>query len=183
MKRTVAATLSAILAGGSFALYAQSSGQKSLASSLNVAAFPTAGQSAQQQSQDEAACYQWAVQNTGVDPFDAQKKAAQAQQQAAQQQQAAKSAGEGEAVRGAARGAAGGALIGAAAGDAGKGAAIGAATGAVVGRSRRNRAKADAEQQAQAQGQQTQAASAKQIEGFKKAFCACLEGKKYIAKY
>ncbi|HQR44681.1 MAG TPA: YMGG-like glycine zipper-containing protein [Thermoanaerobaculia bacterium] len=183
MKRTLVAALCAILAGGSLALLAQSSGQKSLAATLNVSAFPAAGQNAQQQSQDEAACYQWAVQNTGVDPFDAQKKAQQAQQQAAQQQQAAKSAGQGATVGGAAKGAAAGALIGAAAGDAGKGAAIGAASGAVVGRGRKKQAEAQASQQAQAQGQQAQQASAQQIDAFKRSFCACLEGKKYIAKY
>jgi len=183
MKRTLAVTLCAILAGGSLALLAQSSGQKSLAASLNVAAFPQTGQTAQQQSQDEAACYSWAVQNTGVDPFEAQKKAAQQQQQAAQSAQQAQSAGQGAGVKTAARGAAAGALIGAAAGDAGTGAAVGAATGAVAGRRQKKKAEAQATQQAQAQGQQAQQASAQQIESFKKAFCACLEGKKYIAKY
>src|SRR5512143_2725225 len=106
MKRTLATTLCVILAGGSLALFAQSSGQKSLAATLNVTAFPAAGQNAQQQSQDEAACYTWAVQNTGVDPFEAQKKAAQQQQAAAQQQQAAQSAGQGTTVKTSARGAA-----------------------------------------------------------------------------
>ena len=183
MKRTIAATLTVILAGGSFAVLAQSSGQKSLAASLNVAAFPQAGQKPEQQSQDEAACYKWAVQNTGVDPFEAQKKAAQQQQQTAQATEQAKSAGQGAAVGGAAKGAAAGALIGAAAGDAGKGAAIGAASGAVMGRRQKKKAESQATQQAQAQGQQVQQATAQQIEGFKKAFCACLEGKKYIAKY
>jgi hypothetical protein len=183
MKRTLVAALCALLAVGSLALLAQSSGQKSLATTLNVTAFPAAGQNAQQQSQDEAACYQWAVQNTGVDPFDAQKKAQAAQQQAAQQQQQAQAAGQGSAVKGSAKGAAAGALIGAAAGDAGTGAAVGAATGAVAGRRQKKKAEASATQQAQAQGQQAQQASAQQIDAFKKAFCACLEGKKYIAKY
>jgi hypothetical protein len=73
--------------------------------------------------------------------------------------------------------------LGAAAGDAGKGSAIGAASGAVVGRHRKKQAEAQSTQQAQAQGQQAQQASAQQIGTFKKAFCACLEGKKYIAKY
>ena len=147
---------------------AWSQGQKSLAASLGVQVFPSQGQSASVQSQDEAACYQWAVQNTGSDPFQLQK------QQQAQQQQAA-TATQGSAVSGAARGAAGGALIGAMAGDAGKGAAIGAASGAVVNRSRARRASS----QAVAGAQATQG----QIDTFKKAFCACLEGKKYIAKY
>ncbi len=183
MKRTFVAILCLILAGGSLVLLAQSSGQKSLAATLGVAAFPSAGQNAQQQSQDEAACYKWAVQNTGIDPFEAQKQGAQAQQQAAQNAQAAQSAGQGAAVQGAARGAAAGALIGAAAGDAGTGAAVGAATGAVAGRRKKKQAEASATQQAQAQGQQAQQATAQQMQSFKKAFCACLEGKKYIAKY
>jgi hypothetical protein len=182
MKKTLVATLCAILAVGSLALLAQTSGQKSLAATLGVAAFPSAGQNAQQQSQDEAACYQWAVQNTGIDPFEAQKKAAQAQQQTAQATQQAQAAGEGQGVKTAAKGAAAGALIGAAAGDAGAGAAIGAATGAVVGRRKKKQAEAQA-QQVQAQGQQAQQATAQQMTNFKKAFCACLEGKKYIAKY
>ncbi len=183
MKRTLAAaTLCAILAGGSLAVLAQS-GQKSLASTLNIYAFPQAGQKPEQQSQDEAACYKWAVQTTGSDPFDVQKKAQQQQAQAAQAAEQAKSAGQGATVTTAAKGAAAGALIGAAAGDAGTGAAVGAATGAVAGRRRKKQAEAQATQQAQAQGQQSQQASAAQIENFKKAFCACMEGKKYIAKY
>lgn len=179
MKRTVITTLCLILAGEGLTLLAQ---QKSLSSTLNIAAFPQAGQNAQQQSQDEAACYQWAVQNTGIDPFDLQKKAAQQQQQTAQAAGQAQAAGEGQGVKTAAKGAAAGALIGAAAGDAGAGAAIGAATGAVVGRRRKKQAEAEA-QQVQAQGQQAQQATAQQMQNFKKAFCACLEGKKYIAKY
>jgi hypothetical protein len=182
MKKLFAATLYVILAGGNLVLFAESSGQKSLSSTLNVYAFPQVGQNAQQQSQDEAACYSWAVQNTGTDPFDLQKKAAQQQQQTAQATQQAQAAGEGQGVRTAAKGAAAGALIGAAAGDAGTGAAVGAAVGFVGGRAKKRQADAQA-QQIQAQGQQAQQATAQQMEGFKKAFCACLEGKRYIAKY
>ena len=61
--------------------------QKSLAATMNVYVFPTTGQTAQQQSTDEAACYDWAVQNTGGDPFALQKQAQQSQQQADQAQQ------------------------------------------------------------------------------------------------
>jgi len=38
--------------------------------------YPAKGQSAQQQKSDEAACYQWAVQQTGFDPAKAQAPAA-----------------------------------------------------------------------------------------------------------
>ena len=65
----------------------ESAGQKTLASTMDVYVFPTEGQDAKQQSMDEAACYDWAVQNTGTDPFDLQKQAEQQQAQADQQKQ------------------------------------------------------------------------------------------------
>ena len=182
MKKTLIVALCVACTGASLALLAQSSGQKSLSQTLNVSAFPQTGQNAQQQSQDEAACYTWAVQNTGTDPFELQKKAQAQQQQTAQASAQAQAAGQGQGVKTAAKGAAAGALIGGAAGDAGTGAAVGAVTGAVVGRAKRKQAEGQA-QQVQAQGAQAQQATAAQMEGFKKAFCACLEGKKYIAKY
>jgi hypothetical protein len=179
MKKILAAILFTILAGEGLTLLAQ---QKSLSQTLNVSAFPQTGQSAQQQSQDEAACYQWAVQNTGTDPFELQKKAQAQQQQTAQATAQAQAAGEGQGVKTGAKGAAAGALIGGIAGDAGTGAAIGATVGVVAGRQKKKQAEAQA-QQAQAQGAQAQQATAAQMTNFKKAFCACLEGKKYIAKY
>jgi hypothetical protein len=162
---------------------AQTGGQPSLSSTLEVYVFPAEGQSAQQQSKDEAACYQWAVDTSGADPFDAEKQqAADAAQTQAQQQQAGQVA-TGSGARGAVRGAAGGALIGAIAGDVGKGAAIGAGVGLLTGRARGNAAQYQAEQQVQYQGQQAQQHSQDQIDNFRKAFSACLEAKDYIVKY
>jgi len=149
--------------------------QKSLSATMNVYVFPSKGQTASVQSQDESQCYQWAVKNTGTDPFELTKQA-QAQQQ---QQQAQAQAAQGSGARGAARGAAAGALIGGIAGDAGTGAAVGAATGAVAGRSRRKQAEAQAQQQTQS----TQKATAQQMDNFKKAFSVCLEAKNYMVKY
>ena len=60
---------------------------KTLAATMDVYVFPTKGQAADQQSQDEAGCYNWAVQNTGNDPF-ALAKQAQSDQKAAEQAQA-----------------------------------------------------------------------------------------------
>ena len=111
-------------------------GTKTLAATLKVYAFPGAGQAATQQSQDENECYNWAVGETGNDPFHIANQAAQAQQQAAQQQQQAQQSTSGSAVKGAVGGAAGGAIIGAIAGNAGKGAAIGAGVGAIGNRAR-----------------------------------------------
>ena len=160
----------------------QPAAQKSLAATMSIYVFPSAGQSAQQQSKDEAECYNWAVGQSGTDPFQLSKQAQAQQQQTAAAQQQASQAAQGSGVKGAARGAAGGALIGAIAGDAGKGAAIGAASGAIMGRARGRQAQASAQQQASQQGAAAQQATAEQMENFKKAFAVCLEAKKYMVK-
>jgi hypothetical protein len=157
-------------------------GTKTLAATLNVYAFPGAGQTSTQQGQDETECYKWAEQETGHDPFQLDRLAAQQQQQAAQQQQQAQQVTAGAGAKGALGGAAGGAAIGAIAGDAGKGAAIGAGVGLLANRAR-TQSKA---QQSQQQAQQSQAAAkmtTAQITDFKKAFSACLEAKKYTVKF
>lgn len=157
---------------------------KTLAATMNVYAFPTVGQTPEQQSTDEATCYNWAVQNTGVDPFTLQKQAQQTQQQAQQQQQQIAEAGKGAGVKGAVGGAAAGALIGEiASDDPGEGAAYGAAAGAVIARRRTRQAQAQASQQVEQQTQQALQATAQQIENFKKAFSVCLEASKYLVRY
>jgi len=140
---------------------------------LAMHAYPAKGQSAEQQKTDTHECYAWAKGQTGFDPATAVAVDPAAAAAAAQQQTADATAGA--AVVGGAKGAAGGALIGAAAGDAGKGAAIGAATGAVVGRSRKKRA----EKQAGANAAQAATQPNPQVESFKKAIGACLEGRGY----
>ena len=186
-KRAIITTLVVACTGAAFAQAppaAPPSGQKTLAATLNVYVFPTTGQAPEQQSADEAACYNWAVQNTGTDPFNLQKQAQQQAQQTQAAQQQAQQVGKGSGVAGAVGGAAVGALIGEiASDDAGKGAAYGAAAGAIVGRRRGKQAQAQATQQATQQGQQAQQATAQQIENFKKAFSVCLEGNKYMVKY
>jgi len=184
MRRTITIVIALCVVGAvcSGAALAQS-GTKTLASTIDVYVFPTDGQDAQQQSIDEAACYDWAVQNTGSDPFDLQKQAQQQQQQGQQAQKQAQAVGAGAGVRGAAGGAATGALIGAIAGDTGKGAAYGAAAGLLMGRSAGRYARSSATQQAQQQSQQAQQATAEQIENFKKAFSVCLEASDYLVKY
>ena len=175
----MAATLSQLAVAQSVA---PPSGQKSLAATLNVYAFPTKGQAPDQQSKDEAECYQWAVQNTGTDPFNLQKQAQAQQAQTEAQKQAAQGAGQGAGAAGAVKGAAAGALIGSISGDAGQGAAIGATAGVVAGRRRGRAAQEQATQQAEAAGQQAQAATADQMNNFKKAFGVCLEAKGYMVK-
>mgnify|MGYP006315698381 FL=1 len=158
--------------------------EKSLASTLNVYVFPNAGQAPAQQSKDEGECYNWAVQNTGSDPFAVAKQDEQQKQQTAQQQEQAQQAGKGTGATGALGGAAAGALIGEiASDDAGKGAAIGAGVGLVAGRAKGRRQKEEATTQVEQQGQAAAQASAGQIDNFKKAFSVCLEAKKYMVKY
>ena len=155
-----------------------------LASTLDVYVLPKDGQTAEEQSKAESECYSWAVENSGVDPFDAQKKEAQAAEQAEAQKEAATEAGKGAGAKGALRGAAAGAVVGEIADDdASEGAAWGAAAGAVASRRRTRAAKQSAAQQAEASEEQAKKASAEDVGKFKKAFSVCLEAKDYMVKY
>ena len=85
-------------------LFAFGQGQpsgKTLAATMEVFVFPTEGQEASQQSQDEAACYGWASDNTGSDPFDLAKQEESDEQLADAQMQAAEATGQGAGARGA----------------------------------------------------------------------------------
>ncbi len=156
---------------------------KSLASTLEVYVFPAAGQAADQQSKDEAECYNWAAGNTGTDPFELEKQSAQQAQQTEQQVAQAQAATQGAGVKGAAKGAAAGALIGEIYdGDSSQGAAYGAAAGAVASRRRSRAASQQAQQQAKEQGAAQQQATAEQVGNFQKAFSVCLEAKEYMVK-
>jgi hypothetical protein len=142
---------------------------KSLAQQWGLSVFPSKGQTRETQDKDEYDCYQWAKQNTGIDPL----APAQAATTAPAQQP------KGGAVKGGAKGAAVGAAIGAAAGDAGKGAAIGAAAGGAGGAGKQRRQKKAGEEQAQAE----EKAAAEQTKAtFGKGFAACMEGKGYTVK-
>lgn len=129
--------------------------------------YPAKGQTPEQQKSDEAACYKWAVQQTGFDPANPQ-----VQQQAAKPPTTATGTKPGAGARGAARGAVVGEVV---ADDAG----AGAAAGAVAGRSQSRRQTAAASQQA---SQQQQAAVQEKQAAFNKARAACLEGKGYTVK-
>jgi hypothetical protein len=158
--------------------------QKSLSATMNVYVFPTKGQPPEQQSQDEAACYQWAVQNTGTDPFELQKKAEQQKQQTQQAEQQIAQAGKGAGAKGAVGGAAAGALIGGIShSDVGDAALYGAAAGAIIARRRAKEGQAQASQELEKQSQQAAQATQQQMDNFKKAFSVCLEAKNYLVKY
>jgi hypothetical protein len=187
VKPLIAVLILIVLVAPSVALaqVAPPSGQKTLAATMNVYAFPTKGQDASQQSQDEAACYQYAQQNTGTDPFQLQQQAAAQAQQTAAAQQQAQQAGQGAAATGAVKGAAAGALVGSVSHGAssGQGAAYGAAAGLIVGNRRKKEAQAQATAQAGQQGAAMQQATAEQLTNFKKAFSVCMEAKNYMVQY
>ena len=174
--------VSAIFAG---LLFTHSvSAQQSLASTIEVYVFPRAGQDASQQSQDEAECYDWAVNNTGNDPFNLAKQDQAAAEQAQAQQAAAAQSTQGAGARGALGGAAIGAVVGEIADDdAGKGAAWGAAIGGISHRRRHRKQAEQSSQQAEAHYQAQVQASAEDLDNFKKAFSVCLEAKDYLVKY
>ena len=177
---TVAALAVAI---SSISIEAHSADQ-SLAGTLEVYVFPSAGQKPDMQSKDESECYNWAVSNTGSDPFQAKKDAERAQQQSAEQKAASQNATQGAGARGALRGAAAGALIGEiASDDASKGAAYGAAAGAIHSRRQARAYQEQKAQQADQYAASEAAYSEEKIENFKKAFSVCLEAKEYMVKY
>jgi len=129
--------------------------------------YPAKGQSAQQQSKDDAECYAWAKQTTGIDPAVVASSPPP--------QNTGPAVGGGERVRGAVRGAAGVGAIGAIAGDAGQGAGIGAVAGAMAGGRK-------ARQQQAAQNQQAVMQQQEMINTHYRAFGACMEGRGYTIK-
>jgi outer membrane protein with glycine zipper len=135
------------------------------ASAQNMYIYPAQGQSQAQQDKDRYECHNWAVQQTGFDPTQANAGAAYNQPPPPQ----------GGVLQGAAKGAAVGAVGGAIGGDAGKGAAIGAAAGGLIGGMRRNN---QARQQQAASQQQAEAIAAQQ-DAYNRAFAACLTGRGY----
>jgi outer membrane lipoprotein SlyB len=139
-----------------------------ISNGLKLYVYPAKGQSKQQQKKDEFECYQWAQEQSGIDPLNLPQIEAPVQ-----------SGPTGGAVVGAAKGAAAGAAIGAISGDAGKGAAIGATAGAMAGRRAGKQAQAQQNQQAQASATATEQ---EMKNSFNKAFSVCIEGKGYTIK-
>ncbi len=181
-----ALTLTLLGAGGLSALSAiqEPTGQRTLAATMNVHVFPASGQPAEQQSRDEDGCYNWAINNTGNDPFELSRRAQQQEMQADQARQQAQAAGQGAGAAGAIGGAAAGALIGElVSSDPGRGAAWGAGIGLISGSRARRRAQAEATEQVERQAGRQQQATQEQIQGFKKSFAVCLEAKGYMVRF
>lgn len=130
---------------------------------LGMVAYPAQGQAPEQQRADDAGCYEWARQETGIDPG------------APPPPLAVPVPGSGVAS-GAATGAVAGAVIGGVLGrNPVGGAMVGAMTGAVAG--------AAADQQAQAQAAHAAGhAQQARLDLFRRGFAACMEGRGYSVR-
>jgi|SRR5215469_4070509 len=130
--------------------------------------YPSKGQSSEQQASDESICYKWAKSQTSTDPATLSPATPAPAQKS-----------QGGAVKGAARGAAAGAVFGAIWGNAGAGAASGALAGGISGHRNEQAVNNAAEHYAQATANEQRS---QQMDGFKRAFSACLESKDYKVK-
>jgi hypothetical protein len=138
--------------------------------SLGIVPYPAKKQSTEQQSKDDAECFDWAKQSTGIDPDAPPPQVAEKEESKA----------SGSRARGALRGAAGGAVIGEVIDDKG---GEGAAAGAVVGATRSHRkeeaAREGAKQQADAAAKSEQQS---RLDVFRKGYSACMDGRGYTIK-
>lgn len=154
---------------------------KTLASSAGLMVYPSKGQSADQQAQDEAQCLNWARDQSGYDPMNPPPTSIAPSTSAGSDGDVARGA-----VGGAAVGAATGAIIGAIAGNAGKGAGIGAATGLLAGGMRAHTQEEQRDEKAKAQAQASQeeqrAAQQELANKFKRGMAVCLEARGYATK-
>ena len=127
------------------------------AAQSNVFVYPQQGQDKEQQQKDEYECFQWAKEQSGVDPMQGAPKGGTR-------------TGRGT-LGGAAKGAGVGAAIGAIAGGkkgAKKGAAIGGVGGGVMGRRGSKASQQDAKDTA--------------VSSYNRAYAACLEARGYSVK-
>ena len=135
--------------------------------------YPSKGQDAQQQEQDQFQCYGWAKGQSGFDPMAPPTATAPPPQ---------KGARKGGAVGGAVKGGLLGLGIGAIAGNSKKGAAIGALSGGAFGGMRR-RQQRQQETHAQSQWEQQQVSQYTQARNsYNRAYSACLEGRGYTVR-
>ena len=143
-----------------------------MAGSVGLFIYPSGGQEIGQQADDEAECFEWGENATGVDPRNPM---------AGVRVDVPQNVGQGNAAAaGAVRGAARAGIIGNLADeDASDWAAAGALVGSIRGAARRDAQNQRDRQQANAQAE---AQGAENLETFKRAFTACMEGRDYTVK-
>ncbi len=131
-------------------------------------AYPSEGQTPEQQQQDHAACYTWARQQTGISPSNVSP------------QTIAQSSGRSGVMRGAARGSLLGVVGGAISRDnnVGQGAAVGAGIGALAGLMRQ----VDEDRSVDQVAAQVNAEEQQRLQRFYQAWTACMEGRGYSVR-
>ena len=127
--------------------------------------YPGKGQTQDQMEKDKFACYEWAKQNTGVDPMQAPK---------ATEPPPMRERKKGGLLRGAALGAAVGGIV-----DGGHGAGKGAAVGALLGGVRRSSQVQDERMKDEQWAQQQVADQQRNTAEYNRAYKTCLEAKGY----
>lgn len=179
-------------------------GSTSAMAQSQIFAYPSAGQSEEQQSRDRFECHQWSVSQTGFDPATASPLPARAATPSPPNQGYNQGYSDrrrrgdrgflgigdggmfeggglmGDAATGAALGAAGGAI----AGDVGEGAAIGALASTVFGAISRSSRPAPERQpqpqpQQQAQADQAYLDRIDQVDEYNRAYGACMRSREY----
>jgi hypothetical protein len=156
----------------------------SLSRKLGLHPYPGKDQVAAQQEKDELECYRWAVKDSGFDPLPGVGEQPSVSAPATAREDGPSTAGG--AAKGAVAGAAAGALIGAIAGDTGKGAGVGAATGllggVVIAKHKQKEAQQESDREQAKEQAATKAETQQKLDGFKKAYGACMEAKSYVVK-
>jgi Glycine zipper len=152
----------------------------SVSRDLGLHAYPAKNQIAAQQQKDELECYHWAAQDSGFHPLAAvgEQPAAPAPSSAPPNAPSATEAG----AKGAVAGAAAGTLVGALVGHTGRGAGVGAATGLLGGVVIAKHKQKEADREQASQQAATKAETQRKLDGFKKAYGACMEAKSYVVK-
>ena len=149
-------------------------------------AYPTKGQSQDQQRKDIAECHTWAIGQTGFNPNTAAPVTAYGAPPPRESGLFGRGEyGEGGGVLDLAKGAGLGAIGGAIAGNAGTGAAIGALAGGLFGgikRSERDAERRQWEEQQAAQIRAEQQRRDQQMAGYNRAFAACVGARGYAVK-
>jgi hypothetical protein len=157
---------------------------QSLSRKVGLHAFPAKDQGAAQQEKDELECYRWAVKDSGFDPLPGVGEEAPVAAPPSAQQDGPSTAGG--AAKGAVAGAAAGAVIGAIAGDTGKGAGIGGVSGLLGGiaiaKHKQKEARQESDREQASEQAAAKAEAQQRLDGFKRAYGACMEAKSYVVK-
>lgn len=147
-----------------------------------VYAYPTKGQTQEQQQQDQIQCHRWAVNQTGFDPNFPPPDVAPPPSGSVQTSSGLfgrGAYGEGGGILDAGKGAGLGVIGGAIAGNPAAGAAIGAVSGLFIGGVRRNNEAKEREAWHRQHQQEVAARRRQQVADWNHAYLTCMTGRGY----